>query len=179
LEINTLYREAKFGGKAAEEKLFRALLVRFRLFVFRRILNEEDAEETVQEALLAVAEHMHNIDFTVSFSAWAYNVLINRIHGYYRKKNRQVSTSDNLQEIDSLKEDWTPDPLLIPKLLGCLKKVARSNRRYARILVLKFQGYDAQEICRKLNLSANNLYVILSRARSLLKECMEKEGIRQ
>jgi DNA-directed RNA polymerase specialized sigma24 family protein len=48
--------------------------------------------------------------------------------------------------------------------------------RHARILVMKYQGYRTAEICERMSITPNNLYVTLSRARAMLKACLEKEG---
>jgi DNA-directed RNA polymerase specialized sigma24 family protein len=51
--------------------------------------------------------------------------------------------------------------------------VKAANKRYARILVLRYQGYSAEEICDEFKITSKNLYMILSRARVLLKRCIE------
>ena len=39
------------------------------------------------------------------------------------------------------------------------------------------QGYKSDEICRKLRVTPNNFYVILSRGRQLMKMCLEEGSI--
>lgn len=174
MNLNALFEKSRCGDIESEKKLFQALSVRFRLFVFQRVLNEEDGEEIVQEALLKILELYKNIDIKSSFSAWAYKLLEYRIYNYYRQKKRQGISSEFSDDDDINLLEWPYDPGFEKELLNCLKKIGKTNMRFARILNLKFQGYSADEICRKLGITPGNLYVIVSRARSMLQECLER-----
>jgi RNA polymerase sigma-70 factor (ECF subfamily) len=173
LDINDLQSRAREGDLDAEKRLMAHLTVRFRRFTYQRIRNSEIAREIVQEALIVISENYKNIEFEVSFSTWAYKVLLNKILNYSKKErsrgNNLLKYSTN--HIKSL--DWTPDPEFEISLLNCLKKICQENNRYARILNFKYQGFKSEEICKKLDITLNNYYVILSRARSMLKKCLK------
>ncbi len=175
MNLNTLFEKSRGGDIESEKELFQALTVRFRLFVFQRVLNEDDGEEIVQEALLKILELYKNIDIKSSFSAWAYKLLEYRVYNYYRQKKRREISSELTGDGDIDLSEWPYDPRLERNLLDCLKKIGKTNMRFARILNLKFQGYNADEICRKMDITPGNLYVIVSRARSMLQECLERE----
>ncbi|MCP4631842.1 MAG: RNA polymerase sigma factor [candidate division Zixibacteria bacterium] len=177
MEINTLYKKACNGDKSSEDEFFHVLTVRFRLFLYQKGVNEEDAKEIVQDAMLTIIEEYKKIVFKTSFSAWAYNVLQNKLLNYYRKSKRRGETvSSTFENHINQYETWDSDPDLAPQLLDCLRKIGKTNTRYARILNLHFQGYKVEEICEKLDITSSNLYVILSRARSMLSSCLEKGG---
>ncbi|MBU0982267.1 MAG: RNA polymerase sigma factor [candidate division Zixibacteria bacterium] len=178
--LNELYNQAKQGDRPAEEQLFRALTARFRLFVRRRIWNGEDAEEIVQKTLMAINRDYRDMEFTASFSAWAYKVLDYRILSYIQSKRRHNERNPRLDDVSGGTEPAGPDsdPDLKRQLLDCLQLIGHANTRYARILNLKYQGYDTEEICTKLHVTPNNFYSILSRARSMLETCLETGDIR-
>ena len=178
MDINTLYKKARDGDKASENEFFQVLTVRFRLFLYQKNVNEEDAKEIVQDAMFTIIEEYKKIVFETSFAAWAYNVLHNKLLNYYRKSKRRSETVTSSKE-NPTKEyaTWDPDPILAPQLLDCLRKIGKTNTRYARILNLHFQGYKVNEISEKLDITPSNLYVILSRARSMLASCLERGGI--
>ena len=69
------------------------------------------------------------------------------------------------------------DPSFKRRLLDCLKKVNQTNTRHARILNLHYQGYTVTDICGKFKITRNNVYIILSRARLMLKVCLEKGDV--
>ena len=177
MSINTLYENAIKGGSVEEKHLFDTLSVTFRLIAYQRIQNKDDADEVVQESLLNIAKNYAGMDFTVSFSAWAYKVFMNEIAGYFRDRKRRGFRIDEDPEVANPGALWKPDPTLEPSLIECLKKICRTNSRYARILSLKFQGYETESICGRLEITSNNFYVILSRARSMLKECLDRGGV--
>jgi RNA polymerase sigma factor (sigma-70 family) len=176
VDLNDLYTQIIEGDGETEAILFEALTARFSMFARRRVRNKEDAEEVVQNALMAISSEYLKIDIKDSFSAWAYKVLDNRIKAYWktqsRSRRRLVSTSDSDRvELTSFVEF---DPNLKRVLLGCLEKIGRANLRYARILNLKHQGYGTEEICDRLDVKPANLFSIVNRARALLKRCLEK-----
>jgi len=178
MSINTLYSEFRDGNLKAEEKLFRDLSDRFGFFVQQRIWDEQDALDIVQESLVVIAGKFRDMEFETSFSAWAYRVLENKILEYYRKKHCHESKFAQMVEENPGAHQNAPDPTLQNRLLDCLKKINELNNRYARILNFQYQGYTTEETCKKLSVTRNNLYILLSRARSMLKLCLQRGDIR-
>lgn len=176
MNINALHSEARTGGKAAEEKLFQALTVRFRFFAEQKILDNQDAEEVMQRALMTVFRKYQEIDFKVSFAAWAHKVLDNEILKHYRTKSVREKVMVRTADGETPSEAWHPNPDLKIKLADCMKKLCESHSRYALILGLHYQGYSAEEICKELDITFNNFYVLLSRSRNALKRCLEEGG---
>lgn len=174
MTINDLHRATESGEKGPEERLFQALTVRFRVFVLRKVGDQGAAEEIVQEALMTIARLYRQEKFDTSFSAWAYNVLKNRLKDHFRRSRRESDRMEFRAETPQPPADWTPDPTLESRLVECLRQISRRSPIYARALNLKHLGYEASEICDRLKVTANHFYVSLSRARSLLKHCLEK-----
>jgi RNA polymerase sigma-70 factor (ECF subfamily) len=177
LKINTLHNKAVGGNKKAEEELFSYLSVRFKLFVQQRIWDRLDAEEIVQDTMMTIAKKYRELDIEISFNAWAHAILENNILNYFRKKKHYEKRLADLSASKENAPSYNPDPILKRKLLDCLKKVGQANQRYARILNLHYQGYSTEEICRRLKLTRNHSYVLFSRAKSMLKRCLEKGDI--
>jgi RNA polymerase sigma-70 factor (ECF subfamily) len=178
MEINDLYKKAMEDGPAQEAELFRVLTVRFRIIACHRIGNNEDAEDVVQESLAIIFREFRKITFHSSFVAWAYEVLKHRILSFYEKRDMRNRKSEPLDEAMLHPEAAMTDECLglRTSLIDCLKKMARHNIRYARILNLHHQGYDTEEICRKLNINTGNFYIILFRARAILDKCLREKG---
>ena len=178
MNINELYTRYQSGTNRAEEALFRRLSDSFGIFVQQRIWSETDAEEIVQEALLTIKAKLAELEVETSFSAWCYRVLENKILHYYRNKKRR---DDHFTPtVDGTIEASAPsaDPAIKRQLLDCIRKLGQVNNRHARVVNLRYQGYSTEEICERLDVTRNNLYIILSRARSMLKLCLEKGNVR-
>jgi RNA polymerase sigma factor (sigma-70 family) len=175
--INKLYQEAVEGDVDAESQLFAALTDGFRIFAHHKVWNQDEAEDLVQEALAIVAAEYKKINIEASFAAWAHKVMDNRILGYIQKQRREKGRAASGDFSEYLAASWTPNPSLRMKLLECLKKVGEANRRYARILNLHLIGFSRPEVCEKLGVTRAQSYVVMSRARAMLKECLDSGGI--
>lgn len=174
MNINDLYQRALTEDKKAESELFQKLLEGFRVFLYQRVWNKDEIEDILQMALTTIASEYKQVDITSSFSAWAYKVVENRFLAYIQTKRREAGRYVELSESDCYGKSWIPEHSLKEALLKCLRKVGYKNRQYARILSLTYQGYSVMEICDKMKISKNQSYVILSRARSTLRECLKK-----
>jgi RNA polymerase sigma factor (sigma-70 family) len=171
LDLNELQDAAKKGDHRAEKELFGVLSVRFHLFAYHKVWDEESAQEIAQDALAVVAREYRGLEVRTSFAAWAHQVLEYRILAYIKAKRvRDQRFADDTEQGAS----GAPDPVLKMKLAKCLGLVGRANRRYARILNLHYQGFSTEEICERLGVSVSNCYVLLSRARAMLEQCLEK-----
>ncbi|UCD17822.1 MAG: RNA polymerase sigma factor [Candidatus Zixiibacteriota bacterium] len=177
MNLNLLHELAQNGDSRSEDRLFESMSARFRLFVQQKIYNRQDAEEVVQKALMTIAEKYRGLKFKTSFSAWAYEVLKNKVLDYWKAGTfRQKRIIDYLDEMET-ERTVEPNPNLERKLLDCFKQVSTTNRRHARILNLHYQGYHVKDICKMLNLTTSNFYSILFRARSMLADCLRAGGV--
>lgn len=178
MEINNLQSKARCGDDSAEDRLFRLLRARFLLLAQRKLRDRDDSEEVVQEALKTVFEKHREMEFETSFAAWAHRVLENKILTFLRTRKRHNDRRENFVEGTAVGVQDQPDSALESRLLDCLRKLNRVNRRHARILVYKYQGFTVAEICDRLGLTRTNLYTLLSRARSMLEFCLEKGDLK-
>jgi DNA-directed RNA polymerase specialized sigma24 family protein len=148
--INELYDLAASGDNKAEKELFAAL------------------------TLAVVAAEYRAVKIETSFAAWTHKIMENRLLGYIQKRRREKGRVISGETNEYLTASWTPDPTLRMRLLGCLKKVCRANPRYARIINLHHLGFSRQEISERLDMTLDQSYVVMSRARAMLKECFDK-----
>jgi DNA-directed RNA polymerase specialized sigma24 family protein len=173
--MNDIFEKAKKGNEKAEQELFRELFVRFRHFAIQRV-DEETAKEVAQRACVTVLEKYKTETFTVSFQAWAYGVMKMTLLKVIQSESRQ--SMKELPIIDGFEppQSESVNPMLRTYLLECIKWLAGSYTKYARILNLRYLGYNTDEICDKLKVSSDQYYVYVGRGRSLLRDCLEKKG---
>ena len=172
--INDLHSRALLGDSDAEKQLFSFLTGRFLTFAHQKVWNNEDAEEIIQNALATVAAEYKTIEIESSFAAWAHKVLEYKFLAYLQTKKRQKGRNVPIDNTEYESGGWTPEPGLKMHLLDCLNKVGRTSRRYARILNLHHLGFTREEICDRLDLTRNQSYAVMSRARAMLRDCLEK-----
>ena len=177
MNINQLYSDAKSGGEVAEKRLFDYLAVSFRAFVRLKNVSKDDSEDIVQAALLRIVEKYRHVGIHSTFAGWAHEVLKNTLIDHFRgmkmerRKNAEFASGQGGPHAN------VPNPRLRAELGRCLQAIHKRNSSYARILHLHIQGYSTPEICDKEGITSGNLYVILSRARAALRECLISKGV--
>ena len=166
---------AQNGDTAAKERLYARLLVSFRVIARHRMWRDEDADDVVQDALMAVADHYEELTVESSFAAWAHRVLSNKIVDHYKIKKIRAGKLEQLRQKPMAAVTLGFDQTLKSRIKACFAKINRVHRQHARILSLHFQGYTTDEICQRLDITRNNCYVSLSRARAMLEKCLNQE----
>jgi RNA polymerase sigma factor (sigma-70 family) len=178
LIINELHKLACTGDKTAQEKLFQHLSDSFLIFAQHKTWNKSDAEEIVQETLMTITSKYREIEFEISFSAWAYQVLENKLKSFFRTKAGRANKDRQMADGIQASPVWMPNPSLQIKLRNCLQIVSKYGRQYARIINFSYLGLETGEICRRLNTTPSNVYNMLSRARRMLRKCLDKGDIK-
>jgi RNA polymerase sigma factor (sigma-70 family) len=155
------------------------LIERFERFAKQRIWDNNEVDDIVQSAMEVVAREFRSIEIDISFTAWAYKVLENKMLNYFSSKKRERSRFEPLSGISGQESSYQQDPILKSRLLNCLKKLNNKNSRHARVVNMRYQGYNTEEICEKMGLSRNGIYILLSRARKMLENCLKTGEIKQ
>ena len=151
------------------------------------------AEDVVQETLLAALSGS-GFSGKSSLKTWLTGILKHKIVDVIRRKQREpllASTFDDecdIEDLDGLVRspfgawdsppaDWgDPEQALnrsqfFDMMDFCLEKLPPNT---ARVFVMReVLELESEEICKELQITANNLWVILYRARMSLRECLE------
>jgi RNA polymerase sigma factor (sigma-70 family) len=175
VNIEQLYRRAKDDLDGYEDRLFRELTVRLRPFAYRMTGDSKEAEDAVQDAMVHIINGYRKGTFKDSFFAWAHTVLKHTVYNRARKVRRRRKLMETFKRQT---DNWTfqPNLDLESRLFDCLRALVLSNRRYARVLNLQYQGYGTEQICSKLKVTRGHFYVLLSRARVALRTCLDNGG---
>ena len=170
-------------------ELMRPALLRFALLQLR---SPELAEDSVQEALLAVLEKPDQFAGASSLRTYVIGILKFKIIDSLRVAGRtmQIETEPDQSEADVIDHLFTanghtvdpprawgnPDAILEQRdffrvLEICLEKLPAQNARV--FMMREWLDLETEEICKELKLSSSNLWVILYRARLRLRECLD------
>ncbi len=96
----------------------------------RRVRDEQDAEEIVQDALMTVVEKSASQTFEKSFLQWAFGVLRNKIGNYYQQRERRHRTTEEMTEdTERTLQSGLPDPLSMSTEAELRSKIQRSWRQ--------------------------------------------------
>jgi RNA polymerase sigma-70 factor, ECF subfamily len=165
-------------------------------FAVARVHDLSTAKDLVQETFLAGLRSRASFAGRSNERAWLFGILRKKLVDYYRLKGREAS----LAEDDSLGPDeggffhakgprrdawiaslapkaWTtPDESLTQKEFhGVFHRcLAQLPDRVSQVFLMKeVDGADSEQICKDLNISPNNLWVMTHRARMALRRCLE------
>jgi RNA polymerase sigma-70 factor (ECF subfamily) len=168
---------------------------RYLLRVARLQLRDADlAEDVVQDTLLAALGARDGFSGRSSVKTWLTGILKHKIVDAIRQKQRQpviVASFDeetDLDEFDPLFRDngaWDAPPAewgdpesalsrsqFFDIMDFCLEKLPPNTARV--FMMREVLEFDSSEICKELTITANNLWVILYRARMALRQCLEQ-----
>jgi RNA polymerase sigma-70 factor (ECF subfamily) len=173
----------------AELESLRPALLRFALLQLR---NAAQAEDAVQEALVAVLEKPDRFAGQSSLRTYVTGIMKHKIIDTLRAGSRERQFSPREAEsdddvIDSLfasdghaigmPRQWgDPDAALEQKdffrvMELCLEKLPEKTARI--FLMREWLELETEEICKELGITASNAWVMLYRARVRLRECLD------
>ena len=169
----------------------------YLLRVARMQLRDEAlAEDVVQETLLAALAGS-GFSGKSSLRTWLTGILKHKIVDAIRKKQREPTVASAFGDIDSEMDiddfdalfnerggwdakpaDWgDPEAALnrgqfMEMMDFCLEKLPANTARV--FMMREVMELETEEICKELTINANNLWVILYRARMALRQCLEQ-----
>jgi RNA polymerase sigma-70 factor (ECF subfamily) len=160
-----------------------------------RVNDKAIAEDIVQDTFLSAWKNRESFKGEASEKNWLFSICKNKIIDHYRKKARTPvqygETDTNTQFFDNeehwIKQNaptnWNIDytQLIEQKefyhiLDLCKKKLQELQQR---VFVLKYlEDVDSDEICKLLNISSSNYWVLIHRAKVQLRACLEKNWVK-
>ena len=169
----------------------RPQLLRFAALQLR---NETLAEDAVSETILAVMEHPDRFQEHSSFKTYVIGILKHKLLDQLRRSKREVQLNpdedadrSDADMIDALftptghaleaAPSWgNPDQTLERKeffdiLQLCVDKLPAKTGRI--FMMREWLELDTDAICKELDITAANAWVLLYRARTRLRECLQ------
>ena len=165
-------------------------------FAYIRVNNEEAAKDLVQETFFAALRSAENFKGAISEKNWLFTILKNKIIDHYRKKSSSLfselnelleSANHYFDENDHWKPETEPRewgvnysaPVETKEFYEILNKCMEKLSEIMRIVfTLKYiDERESGEICKELNITTSNYWVIMHRAKLQLRGCLETKWI--
>jgi RNA polymerase sigma-70 factor, ECF subfamily len=169
-------------------------------YAMAKLRDDLQAEEVVQEALLAALTSIDSFQGGSTLRTWLTSILKFKIIDWQRnitaERARSVSTTPACEDGDETDPNWL-DPLFdesghwrqqfsdwgqpeaafeqkafFEVFERCLSKLPANTAR--AFFLREVAGDDAADVCEELCVSTSNLWVMLHRARNSLRECIER-----
>jgi RNA polymerase sigma-70 factor (ECF subfamily) len=175
---------------AARCNSHRGYLLRVAVLQLR---DNDVAEDVVQDTLLAALQGASGFSGRSSLKTWLTGILKHKIVDVIRRKGREpafasLDEESQLEDLDALFDEtghWENPPAnwgnpesalsqqqFMTVMQMCLEKLPPNTARV--FMMREVMELETDEICKELTITANNLWVILYRARMSLRECLEQ-----
>jgi RNA polymerase sigma factor (sigma-70 family) len=165
------------------QSAYATLVSRYQNFVFTIVLRyvkaREDAEEVAQDVFVKAYRSLADFKGTSKFSTWLYTITTTSSITFLRKKKLEVHSLDN-EKVFAVADNL--DGGMSANQVEQKSKVAMVNGAIdllsphdAQIITLFYKGEQTlEEIAQTLGKEVNTVKVQLHRARTRLKEKMQK-----
>lgn len=159
-------------------------------FALMRVSGADQAQDLVQDTLIAGIGARERYSGKSSERTWLTGILKHKILDYYRKKGREIPESqlqpeegdsehfqNHLHQNRPQRWDESPDSRLSNKdlnsiLSGCIDELPNHIKQV--FVMREVDRIESDEVCNILEMSSTNLYVVMHRARKMLKDCIQK-----
>ncbi len=141
--------------------------------------NVEQAEDVVQEAFVQAYVKLNTFQRQSRFFTWLYRIALNGALSRRRRNRGEVSIDQNkeLTGSEPLDEGDAPDDPILrdERILMVRQAMAKLSDDHRSILVLReMDGFAYEHIAEVLDISIGTVRSRLSRARTALREELEK-----
>jgi len=153
--------------------------------------NSDAAEDAVQETLLAALAAEGSFAGRSNLRTWLTGILKHKIVDSIRRSSRErpLETADGESTVEDLDElfdqtgHWREPPQAWPEqalqekqFLQALEKcLAALPPRTSQVFMMREHlGFDTDDICKELGITATHCWVLLYRARMSLRDCLQK-----
>ena len=159
----------------------------------RQLRSDEQAEDAVQETLLAALTARDRYAGEASPRTWLTAILKHKIVDAIRRQMREVELprdADDEEAVDALFQadgHWAAplgtwgNPQTAAELNQLRHALAtcadRLKPAMAQVFSLReIAGMETEEICKELDITPTNCWVLLHRARLFMRQCLELNG---
>jgi RNA polymerase sigma-70 factor (ECF subfamily) len=173
-----LVERARAGDRRAFDRIVEIHLPRVWRVVYRVLRHREDTEDVVQEVFVTAHRSLREFRGDSQLSTWLHRIAVTRALNHAERASERMRRSSD--PIESAPEPASPAPTplhaleakeLRRRLADCLGRVPEAWR--AVLALRDAEGMAYEEIASVLGVALGTVRSRLSRARTLLQECVE------
>jgi RNA polymerase sigma factor (sigma-70 family) len=181
LKIEELIDGCLRHERKAQQMLFEKFFPKFFSIAYKYVLDEDDAQDVVQEAFVKIFSKMAEFKSEGVFEGWMRRIVVNQSIDHIRKRKKNTFAIDELQisddsateDVDNLSEDMKLYQEIIDKLgmEAVTSEINQLSPAYRIIMNLYFvERMKHHEIAEQLGINIGTSKSNLFKARRKLKE---------
>lgn len=168
---------------SGDHAAYAVLVDRYQNYVFtltmRMIKSREDAEEVAQDVFIKAYKYLADFRGASKFTTWLYTIVNNTCISFLRKKKLEIHSLDNervFEVADSRDSGMNANMVEHKSKISMVTQaISMLGPDDAEIITLFYKAEQTlEEISQVLGIEPNTAKVRLHRARTRLKEKMEK-----
>lgn len=188
-----LLADLRAGDQVAFATIVRAWSPAMLRVARAHVRTRATAEEVVQEAWLGVIRALDGFEGRAQLRTWVFRILVNTARRRGRVEARTIGELDGpTVDPDRFRGDddpypghwrdgaappgWGPEPALLSAEFRAVLSTALADlpeRQRAVVELRDVHGFDSEEVCELLDLTAANQRVLLHRGRARLRTVLE------
>ncbi|WP_375325967.1 RNA polymerase sigma factor [Flagellimonas sp. GZD32] len=173
MDLDELIHNCKKGERHAQAELYR----RYSSVLFGMCLkyskNKAEAEDNLHDSFMTIFDKIDQFQFKGSFEGWIKRITVNTVLQKYRKDQFLNVVTDNFEENPEVETEGTD--ISLSTLLQHIQELPNKYRLTFNLYVL--DGFSHKEISEMLGTSTGTSKSNLARAKSILREKIEKSKI--
>lgn len=144
---------------------------RLRGFIARRIDNDSDAEDILQNVFLKIHQNIGKLKDPQKIYPWVFQTTRNAIADHYRSNVVDLTEVDEHAEAFAFEPE---DPILEEEVLNCLEPmIGELPAKYREAVMLAdIKGLTQKELSEKLDISLSGAKSRVQRGREKLKDVL-------
>lgn len=158
-------------------------------YAYLRLHDAAQAEDLVQETLLAALQARHEFKGRSTERTWLLGILKHKLVDVLRKSAREqpigalAETDEEIEALFDAAGRWRTPPSDWGSPAGALERkefwkifaecfAALPSRQAQVFAMCEFDGLDSADVCKAFGISVTNVWVMLYRARQGLRQCL-------
>lgn len=148
------------------EQVWELLSDKLRTFFRKRVSNQDQAEDLLQETFLRIHLNLEKLGEQDRLAPWTFQIARHLLTDYYRKEARSNRTEHRPEDSEGLEGNL--NELVAGWLPAMIEKLPESYRTAVRLYEL--EGVPQKQIAEELNLSLSGVKSRVQRGRKKLLE---------
>ena len=172
----TLVKECVSGKAKAQRMLFDRYSAKMLGVAIRYIKDKERAEDVLQDAFIKVFKNLDRFKHDGSLEGWIRRIVVNTALDQLRKnKKRQGDIELDNSFLEITTNNFTEERLQAESLMKLVQALPDGYRTVFNMFAI--EGYSHKEIAKKLGITENTSKSQYSRAKTALREILNKLNI--
>lgn len=161
-------------------------------FAMSKVRDLELAKDLVQETFLSALSNLDNFERRSKVRTWLTSILNRKIIDHWRKaETRYTDPASSFFDQNDKHKHWILEKAEGASLMNIEKAIEQSEtlqqlnecidilpEKWKAIITSKYmEEKESDLICKDLEVTSSNLWVIIHRAKLLLRDCLKSKGI--